>query len=81
MCGFSFGGHIHFHRACQTTILGRNEIGTDMTHEKNSKHTLAGIGAGATIGAIAAGPPGAIAGAVIGGIAGASKDQEDQRPR
>ena len=46
-----------------------------MTHTEESKHTLAGIGAGATIGAMAGGPGGAIAGALIGGVAGAMKDE------
>lgn len=40
-----------------------------MTHEQEARHTLAGMAAGASIGAIAAGPGGAFVGGVLGGLA------------
>ena len=50
-----------------------------MTHEKEARHTLAGMAAGASIGAIAAGPAGAFFGGVLGGLAGLERDQNQTR--
>ena len=40
-------------------------------------NTAAGIGSGAVLGAIVAGPPGAVVGAILGGLIGHSTERGD----
>jgi hypothetical protein len=47
-----------------------------MPHKQDSKHTVGGMGAGATVGAMVGGPAGALAGGLLGGLVGYQKDTD-----
>ena len=58
-----------------STVLPANEL--DANNEQVSTHEVTGTGIGAIIGAIIAGPPGAVVGGMTGNFAGASIEAEE----
>lgn len=52
-----------------------------MPCEKTSRHTVGGMTAGAALGAVVAGPGGAVLGGLAGGLVGIPLDEAENRER